>query len=574
MKLSVLLLVILSIIALFVQSSQSKSIYVSKKKYIGKKYLYLNNNKKVINKKVNKGKKIEKKDQFYIIIVNNPYTNDTTINTKHKRDLNNIFIDGIVSDIHNLIVENKDTYNDPNKLQQLDDESAQMKKRSEILFDEENGESNYVYKISSIEEQTALYAYLSNDIANTVSTMTNIKACIPDDPNRIKFNAVDEDIKRETGWMNVLRLTNSYNHLSLISQGKFDDKLISKYDDSYYFPKSAGQGIYAFVIDLGFNFNSKNLQNTGRCWLYIKNAKRYTYSSGTRSCYSENEKGNGLNHGTKISHLISSVSPNVNIMGIVLDKGSLSNLFAAVETIQSYSTRSMKVINLSLSIELYKNLSNEDVDYFEKLIQTMQSRHIFVVASGNDGVPVNGKELVVPCAFKETICTGGIDNNISDLKTMRTQNYRISPESNYGKEVNLYAPYCTYINYLDYNNKSVSERSCGTSFSTALTTGVVSLILSQGKEMNVNSSNKGFNINNIGIPNIISNLPSGSNNLFLNNGKRIVYSKDNRYESTGCGPNVGNKRCPAGSCCSKYGYCGTSNDHCKVGCQSRFGTCK
>jgi len=40
-----------------------------------------------------------------------------------------------------------------------------------------------------------------------------------------------------------------------------------------------------------------------------------------------------------------------------------------------------------------------------------------------------------------------------------------------------------------------------------------------------------------------------------------------------CGPNIGN--CPEGKCCSKYGWCGTSDNHCKVekGCQSAYGIC-
>ena len=32
-------------------------------------------------------------------------------------------------------------------------------------------------------------------------------------------------------------------------------------------------------------------------------------------------------------------------------------------------------------------------------------------------------------------------------------------------------------------------------------------------------------------------------------------------------------KCPDGQCCSKYGYCGTSNKHCGTGCQSEFGQC-
>ncbi|ORX88187.1 RNI-like protein [Anaeromyces robustus] len=40
-----------------------------------------------------------------------------------------------------------------------------------------------------------------------------------------------------------------------------------------------------------------------------------------------------------------------------------------------------------------------------------------------------------------------------------------------------------------------------------------------------------------------------------------------------CGPNNG--RCPYGQCCSKYGWCGTSEKYCLIenGCQSEFGDC-
>jgi len=38
-----------------------------------------------------------------------------------------------------------------------------------------------------------------------------------------------------------------------------------------------------------------------------------------------------------------------------------------------------------------------------------------------------------------------------------------------------------------------------------------------------------------------------------------------------CGKEHG--RCPNGYCCSKYGWCGTSSAHCGSGCQSEFGTC-
>jgi len=55
--------------------------------------------------------------------------------------------------------------------------------------------------------------------------------------------------------------------------------------------------------------------------------------------------------------------------------------------------------------------------------------------------------------------------------------------------------------------------------------------------------------------------------------KSCSSSTDNEISKNGeCGKGKG--KCPSGECCSKYGYCGTSDKHCKTGCQSEFGTCK
>ena len=45
----------------------------------------------------------------------------------------------------------------------------------------------------------------------------------------------------------------------------------------------------------------------------------------------------------------------------------------------------------------------------------------------------------------------------------------------------------------------------------------------------------------------------------------------NKFEGK-CGKGYG--KCPSGQCCSKYGWCGTSSDYCKSGCQSEYGKCE
>lgn len=44
-------------------------------------------------------------------------------------------------------------------------------------------------------------------------------------------------------------------------------------------------------------------------------------------------------------------------------------------------------------------------------------------------------------------------------------------------------------------------------------------------------------------------------------------------ESDLCGMAAGGASCPDGTCCSEYGFCGDTSEHCGVGCQPEYGTC-
>jgi len=52
----------------------------------------------------------------------------------------------------------------------------------------------------------------------------------------------------------------------------------------------------------------------------------------------------------------------------------------------------------------------------------------------------------------------------------------------------------------------------------------------------------------------------------------ILSSTPTQASSGRCGADFG-ETCPNGQCCSKYGYCGTSEKHCGTGCQTEFGNC-
>jgi len=53
----------------------------------------------------------------------------------------------------------------------------------------------------------------------------------------------------------------------------------------------------------------------------------------------------------------------------------------------------------------------------------------------------------------------------------------------------------------------------------------------------------------------------------------VCRTADDISTDDSCGV-VNGKRCPAGECCSKYGYCGSSNDHCITYCDPNYSICK
>jgi len=50
-------------------------------------------------------------------------------------------------------------------------------------------------------------------------------------------------------------------------------------------------------------------------------------------------------------------------------------------------------------------------------------------------------------------------------------------------------------------------------------------------------------------------------------------NRGNTRKDGRCGKGYNNAHCHTGYCCSQYGYCGKTKDHCGKGCQGSFGKC-
>jgi len=541
-----------------------------------------------IGKKDEPVKQSEGGDKFYFIFVNN--TVSTTSSSKNKSNLQKRMsteklLNSFVDEIHNLIIENVDTYENVEKLEELDVENEELRKRNdEGEYLKDYGESNYVYLVSQEEEQSVLYAYLSEELAEIIKTYSYVIDCHEEIP-MVNFNYYNEkDIKSETKWANVTVRDYADLQLSTISQGRYNHNLIGLYDSNYYYPSSAGEDIDIFIFDTGFNFNhyeySNKYERIITCGFNVTNSKIKSIPNASY-CHRPQPDNHGAIVTDVAAGMIHGVANKANVYGIVLNELTVGNSIMALKYVQeSLMLRPNKAV-FNFSHGFY--FTDEDdvvVKYYEETLESLrQSGAVLIAAAGNDGLPVHVEKtkIIYPCAFDNVICTGAIENSFYALNTMNPYNYFKANWSNYGKEVNIYGPGYVRVAYANDKNDYIVEIRSGTSYSSPVLTGVAATIMSEHPEIKFESKSMLDYLIKLSIPNMLD-IPDDKkdeiNNVFVNNGKHIVYSRDNRYN--GCGVNAGNMHCPSGQCCSQDSKCTTNGYRCqiKLGCQPGFGDCE
>jgi len=463
----------------------------------------------------------------------------------------NLFF-SLMDEIHELIIENKDTYENQEILEEIENESKLKKRSNEeqplTVYDN----SEFVHVVTSVDDLLILSAYLSKPLVEEIKTKKYIEDVVPSVKGKVCGDHYNEDdILNETYWSSFTAQEQSNLHLSLLSQGIYRKDLINMYDDTYYYPSSAGEGIDIYIIDTSFNFDYHEFNNTD-----VREAKCIAHVYGKsseivpqNSTYCGNLK---QDHGQMVADvaggLIHGAAKNANIYGIsvpvdgdfVFIEDVLVSLLYIIDIYRPHKT----IVNVSHRFLLGEISFLKDV--YKKLVDKLtDGGAIVVTGAGNDRNDVNNNviedeeedpegTLTVPCIFENTICVGGIDsrqpNNLE-------KNYYKANSSNYGKNVDLYAPFSIHTEYLRSNGQLIRCAESGTSFSSPLTAGVLATIMSEfdGTEFT----------KQIALDYLIRNaLPFYFNDevhYMLNNGKHIVYSKDGYYN--GCGISAGNRSC-------------------------------
>jgi len=448
--------------------------------------------KKAHFKKVH-SKNTKKSGENYYIIVLDHKANEK--NGLAKREEKEKFINSFVSEVNRLIDINKDTYENQSALENFRNGGENsLKKRSE------KNAIDYAHVISTLENDTLIHVYLSEDLVPVIKNLPNVKSFGRD--IKMKWNSHNnlKNIKYYTKWDNICVKGDTYTQLSLISQGPLKTPIESneKYDTNYYYPSSAGEGINIFLLDSGFDFGYSEFDNSyqndkyngerdAKCLFSVDENGVYEEEDEIRCMYHQNYHGNhvadvagGINFG---------VAPKANIYGVVIQRDAYNtggvNFTSVLKALQYISDNYLYTdynIDHSDTIYLenyYKNISREEkkslnkkfinktiinisssfdgfelddtdgewynnrdqlyfdlVNHLGELFNVLTSKGAVIVASAGN----DEKDVTgrnFPCDYDDVICVGAVDNIGINDTSYRLENYKKSEYDGY-KDHNKY----------------------------------------------------------------------------------------------------------------------------------------
>eukprot|EP00833_Pecoramyces_ruminatium_P005048 jgi/Orpsp1_1/1179080/evm.model.c7180000067844.1 len=499
-----------------------------------------------------------------MIFVNNGSSKDGKNNKREEAEQR---INSVIDEITALIVDNIDTYENLAKLEEFEQKSTLLRKRSN-----ENNESALAYSISSLNDKTIIYSYLSDVIADKVEEIPNVLACIQDLTSDIQNLLIRMNVR-----LNVLSVNNA-----VVFPSKVDDYCEFTYGKEYH-------GLMVSDVAGGLTHGVANKANIYGIALEgeIDDEDDYPTEYPSDQPYptdydddaypTDNTSENPSEDPSDSFDVVSEKESKENVIFI-------SGVLASLKYIDENMLRPNKaVFNFSFGIYFNKLIETDQyiIDYFRDFIDYMSSRGVvFVVAAGNDTkeVELNGKTSSYPCAFDNVICVGATDNagmngvneilkemlklvelekkegqseekdamflelykkyvdeynrlsNIYSEKVMNPENYRTASFSNFGKKVEIYAPGYAEVEYRNVYGKNQKELTSGTSFSSPIVAGVVATIMSEHPEIKFDSKKMKEYLTEIGEKNIIEGIAEGNPNVFISNGKHSIYQGSDNEE--------------------------------------------
>jgi len=533
-----------------------------------------------------------------------------------------------MNDIYDIISENEETFildngKQDKKLEEL--ESTKLKKRSGNIkkfrfvnknrpqvsnvnenfkrssnLIEENEEeveieSQLVSHVCPVLNYYTVVAYLSDEIVNEIKKLPNVINCHKSQKLRL-LSASDNQryydinaIKKQTQWSGVKvqeieAVDSKFNHLSIISQGRYYENDGSFYDTNYYYPTTAGKGIDIYFIDKGLwtdhvDFDTYNDKRKITCDAIIYNGQYHSVKNRKKCSVKHDDDGDVdtsyyPDHGVMVSSLAAGAiygtakSANIHMIASELE---ISDYLAALDYIKTNAKAYKSIVSISSG-----GFQDEKIVELEDKVKELTNNGIIVVAAaGNDGENIcntrkDGKKYVV-AGYDNIISVGATMDYDGDIEN----GYTAASYSNFGKCVDIHAPGIFRHAYNEDSNDDYMI-GFGTSGSAPIVAGVIATIMSENPNVKYTNESMKKKLDDLSLKDVLKGLGSSDTpNRFINNGKTSI------SQTFRCDDPSGKYKCSSG-CCSRKGICVDITadseiglDKCLIenGCKSEFGKC-
>jgi len=473
-------------------------------------------------------------------------------------------------------------------------------KRSSDLIEENEEEiieieSQLVKHVCPVLNYYTIVAYLSDEIVNEIKKLPNVINCHKTQKLRL-LNTSDNQryydinaIKKQTHWSDVKvqeieAVDSKFNHLSMISQGRYYQDNKSFYDTNYYYPATAGKGIDIYLIDKGLwsdhvDFDTYNGKRKITCDAIIYNGQYHSVKDKKKCSVRYDENGDidttyYPDHGVMVSSLAAGAiygaakSANIHMIASELET---SDYLAALDYIKTNAKAYKTIVSISSG-----GFQNDRVVELEDKVKELTNNGIIVVAAaGNDGENIcdkrdDGRKYVV-AGYDNIISVGATMDYDGDIEN----GYSAASYTNFGKCVDIHAPGIFRHAYSEESNDDYMI-GFGTSGSAPIVAGVIATIMSENSNVKYTNESMKKKLDSLALKNVIKNLGSSDTpNRFINNGKTSI------SQTFRCDDASGKYKCSSG-CCSRNGVCVDiiedneyGLDKCLIenGCQSKFGKC-
>ncbi|MFH1837115.1 MAG: S8 family serine peptidase, partial [Candidatus Omnitrophota bacterium] len=275
---------------------------------------------------------------------------------------------------------------------------------------------------------------------------------------------------------------------------------------------STGDGVTVALLDTGLNKDKidTNAMITG-----------YDFAGTNRfdGVYDE-DYTDVIGHGTEVAAVIRNekgegIAPEADLMALKIFDDSKSTSSSIVANALRYAIdKGASIVAMPFSLFPIYDQVKDAIDY------AVGKGAILIAAAGNNASEIPDNSLA---SYESIITVGSVDPD-----------GKISAWSNYGSEIDLYAPWWDVVTFEDWGSQA------GTSFSTAFVAGITALMLSdnpdmtkddvldQFKEMSVNPVQN--NIKGVNVNEVLSKYEIERENRTEFNGYPIVKESYNNLE--------------------------------------------